>query len=374
MSMRKRESADNRRIEAARRVRKMLGLRYGDNKRTLVELPLNDRQFVVIGDARPENMRVSELQIEYDLAVRVLDAEGLITIGSGRIATGVSKDRLEMLPISYDGAGMFWWLKVSPVDDVPTAIRDEALSFVDQALAKRTWGDENDPQTEARSVLSSVSGRYAVLPDNSILTGSKSPGLRFVDRGEWLTFEIFDRLSESVEKSETLDLAARDQLPLIFGILEYAAADEFLALVAERNPDRRVTKESLAERRHAEWTKDFTHNRDRWADASFFNEFVSVLNQHIGAMRPVGHKQLDEAFKPLLFGVKTWLHDHDATNAKLDKILEFRNILLDIEPNFDDLLAERLKWPHKVKPLEVLEIRARGLKALIAEPAFSPSP
>lgn len=372
--MRKRESAETRHIEAARRLRKAQGLRYGDNKRTLVELPVTDRQFVVIGDARPENIRVSELQIEYDLAVRILDAEGLLTIGGGRVSAGESRDRLEMLPISYDGAGMFWWLRASPALDVPTAIRNEALSFVDQALAKRIWGDEEDPQTEARRVLSSVCGRYGVLPDNTILTGSAAPGLRFVDTGEWLTFEVYDRLSERLVTNESFDLAARDQVPLIFGILEYAAADEFLALVAERNPDRRVTNESLVERRDTDWTKDFTHNRDRWAEASFFNEFVSGLNHHIGAMRPVGHKQLDAAFNALQFGVKTWLHEHDATNAKLDEILNVRNMLLDIEPNFDDLLAERLKWPHKVKPLEVLEIRARGLKALIAEPSLSPSP
>jgi len=69
-----------------------------------------------------------------------------------------------------------------------------------------------------------------------------------------------------------------------------------------------------------------------------------------------------------------WLHDHDAANAKLDEILNLRELLLEDEPRFDDLLAERLNWPYNVKPLEVLEIRVRGLKALITEPTISMSP
>jgi hypothetical protein len=372
--MRKRESAEERNIEAARRLRKLQGARYGDKMRTFVELPVSDRQFFVTDNPRPENMRVSEFTLEDSLDVRILEAEGLRTIGSGRFVQGESKDRLEMLPISYDGDGMFWWLKASPVADVATAIKDEALSFVDRAIARRTWSDEEDAQVEARSVLGSVGRRYAVLPDNTILTGSAAPGLHFVDTGEWLTFRVYDKLSEKVETNIEFDLAARNQVPLVFGILEYEAADEFLALVAERNPDRRVVKEALVERRNTEWTKDFTHIRDRWADAGFFNDFVSGLNYHIGAMRPVGNKPLDAAFKALEYNTKMWLHDHAATNAKLDEFLSLRDMLLDIEPTFDDLLAERLKWSHKVKPLEVLEIRARGLKALISEPALSPSP
>ena len=374
MSMRKRGSAEERSIEANRRLRTLQGAKYGDERQTFVEIAVSDRQFFVADNPRPSNMRVCEFLLEDSLYVRILEPDGLRTIGNGRFAQDKDNHRLEMLPISYDGVGMFWWLKASPVDDVGTAIRDEALSFVDQAISRRTWSDEEDAKVEARSVLSAVGRGYGVLPDNTILTGSAAPGLRFIDTGEWMTLRIYDRFSEKVEANETFDLAARNQVPLIFGILEFDAADQFLALAAERNPDRRVTKEALVERRSTDWTRDFTHIRGRWAEAGFFNEFVAGLNYHIGAIRPVGNKSLDAAFKALEFNTKTWLHDHYALNERLDKFLSLRELLLDAEPNFDDLLAERLKWPHKVKPLEVLDMRVRGLKALIAEPALSPSP
>ncbi|TLX16406.1 hypothetical protein [Rhizobium sp. MHM7A] len=372
--MQKRQNTEDRKIASAGRLRTLQGASYGDNKKTLVELPVDDQQFVIIHAAKPEHTYVQEFTLQYDLAVRILDAGGLVSIGNGRFTEEVEENRHGMLPISYDGAGMFWWLKASPVADVATAIKDDALSFVDQALARKTWNDEEEALVEARGVLSAVSGQYAVLPDNTILTGSAAPGMRLVDNGQWLFLEMFDKRSDRLRSNVSVDFASRHDVPLSFGILEYAAADEFLKLLAERNPDRKVARDSLVERRDTAWAKDFTHNRERWADGGFFTDFVSALNHHIGALRPVGNKALDAAFNALQFHTKMWLHDHDAANSKLDEILSLRDLLLESEPKFDDLLAERLKWPYKVKPLEVLEIRARGLKELIAEPAFSPSP
>lgn len=374
MSMQKRQSGEERRIAAARRLRALQGARSGDNKRTLIELPVNDQQFVIIHAAKPEHTYVQEFNLEYDLVVRVLDAEGLVTIGNGRFSEGEEEIRYGMLPISYDGAGMFWWLKASPVGDVATAIKDDALSFVDQALAAKTWNDEEDALAEARGVLSAVSGQYAVLPNNTILRGSADPGLRLVDGGQWLFLEVFDEASDRVRSNAPTDIFPGHAVPLAFGILEYAAAEEFMERTAKRMPDRKIDPQALVAGRDTDWVRDFTHNRERWANCSFFTKYVSSLIPHIAALRPRNNKALDAAIADLQFRTKMWLHDHDAVNSKLDEILSLRDLLLEIDPKFDDLLAERLNWSYKVKPLEVLEIRARGLKELIAEPSFSPAP
>jgi hypothetical protein len=369
--MQKRQSVEDRKIAAARRLRTLQGARYGVDNRTLVELAIADPQFVIMSGHDPANAYLQEFTFEYDFALRVLDAGGLVSIGNARLMTEMGR---EMLPVAYDGAGMFWWLKASPVSDVATAIKEDALSYVDQALARTTWSDEDDAMTEARCVLATLSGKYAVLPDNTILLGSAAPAFRLADDGEWLFLELFDKHTDRLQPGNSAGLGTRHHVPISFGILEYAAADEFLQVLAERHPDRKVAKNSLVERRDTGWVSDFTHNRERWADGGVFTEFVSALNTHVAALKPKGNKALDDAFTALQFHTKMWLHDHDAVNAKLDEILNLRELLLESDPLFDEVLAQRLKWPCKVKPLELLEIRARGLKELIAEPAFSPSP
>jgi hypothetical protein len=374
VSIEKRQSAEDRNIEAARRLRKLQGARYGDNKKTFVELSINDRQFVVIHDAKPENAQVQEFTVQDDLRVRVIEAGSLVSIGNGRFAEGGDEDRHGLLPISYDGAGTFWWFKASPVADVASAIRDDALRLVDRVLSRTTWRNEQDALVTAREVLSLLNGSYAVLPDSTILTGSAAPGFRPVDNGQQLFLEVFDKRSDGLRSALERDSASGREVPVAFGILEYAAAEEFLERTAERTSDRNVVPHALVELRDTAWVKDFTHNRERWADGGFFTDYVSTLNKHIAFLRPRGNKALDAAIADLQFHTKVSLHDHDAVNAKLDEVLNLRDLLLESEPRIDDLLAERLKWPYKVKPLELLEIRARGLRELIAEPELSPSP
>jgi len=135
------------------------------------------------------------------------------------------------------------------------------------------------------------------LPDNTVLTGSAAPGFRLVDDGRVVFLEMFDQRSDGLRSAS----AVADPVPLVFGILEYAAAEEFLKLTAERNPDRRVAHEALVERRDLNWVKDFTHNRDRWADGGFFSEYVAALCKHVPALRPRGNKALDSAVEDLQF-------------------------------------------------------------------------
>lgn len=366
MSMRERQNAGDRQIAAVRRLRASQGAKFGDGVRSFLELAIADPQFAVIRDQD----YVQKFVLEDELNVRILDSQGLMPIGNARFAEGPGQSRHAMLPVSYDGTGMFWWPQASPVVDPVSAIKDDALSFVDSALSRGTWGGEHDALQKARDVLSVLDGSYAVLPDNTVLTGSAAPGFRLVDDGRVVFLEMFDQRSDGLRSAS----AVADPVPLVFGILEYAAAEEFLERTAERMLERQVAPHALVERRDTDWVHDFTQNRQRWADGGFFTEYVSALIEQIAILRPVGNKELDKAIEALRYRSGIWLYDHEAVNAKVDEILRLRDLIIEVEPKIDDLLAERLKWSYKVKPLEVLEIRTRGIKELIAEPALSPSP
>jgi hypothetical protein len=369
--MQKRKSVTDRKIEVARRLRTLQGAAYGDGNKTIVELPINDQQFILMQGRRSVDASVQEFNLEGQLAIRILNSKALVSIGNARF---VDADAVGMLPVSYDGNGMFWWLKARPVLDVAAAIRDDALSFVDNAMAAKIWSDEDDAKLKASEVLSTLRGQYAVLPDNTILTGSVCPGFRLNENFGQIFLSMIDIGSERLQPPEpqAVDFGS---LPLVFGILEHDAANQFMELMKERNPDRRNTvgTSCLIEPRDMAWMDDFTTNRERWAGTKLFMEYVSRLSGHINAMRLGGDKYVRLALEELQFGAMNWSLAHDEVEEKLDKILDLRESLLQVKPSLDDLLVKRLKWPVPVKPLELLEIRTRGLKKLIVQPAMAPS-